>query len=103
MTSTATTGELLERLARNDKRRGLIEELNLLKESAGAPSAGRVATVLGQWFHPLHYFPVFLSRLVSVAPNVEAQAEIARILWQELGEGDYRRAHEEIYIEANKP
>src|SRR5581483_3683416 len=75
MTSTATTGELLERLARDDKRRGLIEELNRLKESAGTLSTGQVASILGQWFHPLHYFPVFLSRLVSVAPNVEAQAE----------------------------
>ncbi|HKP12539.1 MAG TPA: iron-containing redox enzyme family protein [Blastocatellia bacterium] len=99
MTSAATTGELLERLARNDKRRGLIEELNRLKESAGTPSAGRVAIILGQWFHPLHYFPAFLSRLISVAPNVEVQAEIAKILWQELGEGDYRRAHEVIYID----
>lgn len=99
MTSAATTGELLERLARNDKRRGLIEELNRLKASDGTLSIERVATILGQWFHPLHYFPVFLSRLVSVTPNVKTQAEIARILWQELGEGDYRRAHEEIYID----
>src|ERR1043165_1299847 len=98
MTSAATTGELLERLARNDKRRGLIVELNRLKGSDGARSAERVTTILGQWFHPLHYFPVFLSRLVSVAPNVKTQAEIGRILWQELGEGNYRQAHEEIYI-----
>jgi pyrroloquinoline quinone (PQQ) biosynthesis protein C len=97
--TSAATGELLERLAYNDRRRGLIDELNRLKESVGTPSTDRVATILGQWFHPLHYFPVFLSRLVSVAPNVETQAEIASILWQELGEGDYRRAHEEIYID----
>lgn len=98
MTSTER-GELLEKLAHNDKRCGLIDELDLLRESVGTPSTERVATILGQWFHPLHYFPVFLSRLVSVSPNVETQAEIARILWQELGEGDYRRAHEEIYID----
>jgi hypothetical protein len=98
MTSVGTR-ELLERLAHNDRRRSLIDELDRLKESAGTPSTDRVATILGQWFHPLHYFPVFLSRLVSVAPNIETQAEIARILWQELGEGDYRRAHEEIYID----
>jgi pyrroloquinoline quinone (PQQ) biosynthesis protein C len=97
--TSAATGELLERLAHNDRRRGLIDELDRLRESVGTPSTDRVATILGQWFHPLHYFPVFLSRLVSVAPNVETQAEIARILWQELGEGDYRRAHEEIYID----
>jgi pyrroloquinoline quinone (PQQ) biosynthesis protein C len=99
MTSAATTGELLERLARNNRRRGLIEELKRLQEADGALSTEGVATILGQWFHPLHYFPAFLSRLVSVAPNVETQATIAKILWQELGEGDYRRAHEEIYID----
>jgi Iron-containing redox enzyme len=99
MTSAASTGELLERLARNDQRRGLIEELNRLKKFQGALSSTNVATLLGQWFHPLHYFPIFLSRLVSRAPYVEAQAAITRILWQELGEGDYRRAHEEIYID----
>jgi heme oxygenase-like protein len=97
--TSAEKGELLERLAHNDRRRGLIDELGRLTESVGTPSTDRVATILGQWFHPLHYFPVFLSRLVSVAPNVETQTEIARILWQELGEGDYRRAHEEIYID----
>src|SRR5262249_62067641 len=97
--TTAATRELLERLAHNDRRRGLIDELNSLKESVGAPSTDRVAIILGQWFHPLHYFPVFLSRLVSVAPNVETQAEIARILWQELGEGDYRRGHGGMDIE----
>lgn len=99
MTSPATTGELLDRLSRNDKRRGLIEELNRLKQSESVRSAERVATILGQWFHPLHYFPAFLSRLIAVSPNVEMQAEIAKILWEELGEGDYRRAHEEIYID----
>lgn len=99
MTSAATSEELLERLARNDKRRGLIEEVNRLKEFGGKLSGERVAIILGQWFHPLHYFPVFLSRLISVAPDIKTQAEIARILWQELGEGDYRRAHEEIYID----
>ena len=48
---------------------------------------------------PLHYFPVFLSRLISVAPEIALQTFISRILWQELGEGDPMRAHEKIYIE----
>jgi pyrroloquinoline quinone (PQQ) biosynthesis protein C len=53
--------------------------------------------ILGQWFHPLHYFPTFLSRLISVTPNIETQTFISRILWEELGEGDPQRAHEKIY------
>jgi pyrroloquinoline quinone (PQQ) biosynthesis protein C len=48
---------------------------------------GQVATFLGQWWHPLHYFPVFLSRLISVAPRVERRPRSGRSPYQELGEG----------------
>lgn len=66
-------------------------------------SRGQVATFLGQWWHPLHYFPVFLSRLISVAPRVELKTAISKILYQELGEGDAVRAHEVIYIKTMTP
>jgi len=62
-------------------------------------SKEQIVIILGQWFHPLHYFPTFLSRLISVSPQVETQTFISRILWEELGEGDPRRAHEKVYIE----
>jgi pyrroloquinoline quinone (PQQ) biosynthesis protein C len=66
-------------------------------------SRGQVATFLGQWWHPLHYFPVFLSRLISVSPRVELQTAISKILYQELGEGDEHRAHEVLYISTMTP
>jgi len=66
-------------------------------------SRGQVATFLGQWWHPLHYFPVFLSRLISVSPRVELQTAISKILYQELGEGDAERAHEVLYISTMTP
>jgi Iron-containing redox enzyme len=47
----------------------------------------------------LHYFPVFLSRLISVTPSIEGQTFVSRILWQELGEGEPQSAHENIYID----
>ena len=66
-------------------------------------SRGQVATFLGQWWHPLHYFPVFLSRLISVSPRVELQTAVSKILFQELGEGDARRAHEVLYVDTMTP
>ncbi|MGH9869510.1 MAG: iron-containing redox enzyme family protein [Candidatus Polarisedimenticolia bacterium] len=66
-------------------------------------SRGDVATFLGQWWHPLHYFPTFLSRLISVAPRVEVRTAISSILHQELGEGDPARAHEVIYVRTMTP
>ena len=62
-------------------------------------STTQVGAILGQWFHPLHYFPTFLSRLISVTPALAMQTVISRILWQELGEGDPNKAHETIYID----
>ena len=64
---------------------------------------GDVATFLGQWWHPLHYFPTFLSRLISVTPRVEMKTAISAILNQEVGEGDPARAHEVIYVRTMTP
>lgn len=58
-----------------------------------------VAVVLGQWWHPLHYFPSFLSRTLSVVPMIEMKTAISKILFQELGEGDCYKAHENVYIQ----
>lgn len=86
-------------LANNPVKTELVGYLKELKASCGTLSREHMAVLLGQWFHPLHYFPTFLARLISVAPQIETQAFISRILWQELGEGDPARAHEKIYIE----
>ena len=99
MTSASLKTDTLDLLARNAVRNELLSELDGLKGLASSISKPQVAIVLGQWFHPLHYFPVFLSRLVSVSPGLEMQTHICRILWQELGEGDVERAHEKIYVD----
>jgi hypothetical protein len=97
MAATPVPGDTLELLARNKLRDELAVELEEL--GALAPlSRGQVAVVLGQWYHPLHYFPVFLSRLIAVTPRIEMQTHISRILWQELGAGDSKNAHEIIYV-----
>ena len=58
----------------------------------------QVARFLGQWWHPLHYFPTFLSRLISHLRDLETKTAVSKILWEELGEGDPERAHERIYV-----
>ena len=77
----------------------LVTCLKELKNDCGTLPRELAVVILGQWFHPLHYFPVFLSRLISVTPNVESQTYISRILWEELGEGNPQRAHEKIYVD----
>lgn len=95
--STATI--MSQALSNDPVKNQLVSNLKELKNSSGTLSKEQIAVILGQWFHPLHYFPVFLSRLISVAPDIEGQTFISRILWEELGEGDPLRAHENIYIE----
>ena len=98
--TTATLGcDTQMLLAKNPLKRELFNELNDLKSLSKMLSKEQVTIFLGQWYHPLHYFPVFLSRLVSVAPDIDMQTFISRILWQELGQGDPVYAHEKIYIE----
>lgn len=86
-------------LSINPLRTKLVNELEDLEKTCGTLNREQVIVMLGQWYHPLHYFPVFLSRLISVAPEVAMQTFVSRILWQELGEGEPVRAHEKIYID----
>ncbi|MCA1567666.1 MAG: iron-containing redox enzyme family protein [Acidobacteria bacterium] len=96
--STATvTSNTTDILSGNSVKNELVGYLKELKKSCGTLSREQIAVILGQWFHPLHYFPTFLSRLISVTPDIETQTYISRILWEELGEGDPQRAHEKIY------
>jgi pyrroloquinoline quinone (PQQ) biosynthesis protein C len=99
MTTTEFIPTLAESLSGNNRKNELVNYLKELKNDCGTLSPEQVVVILGQWFHPLHYFPTFLSRLISVAPSIETQTFISRILWEELGEGDPRRAHEKVYIE----
>src|SRR6266513_725333 len=59
----------------------------------------KVATFIGQWWHPLHYFTVFLTRCVLVLPDVASKSSILKLLNQEMGEGNAARAHEILFID----
>ena len=99
MSTPAFSKSTIDALPTNELREELITCLKELKDDCGTLPREHAVVILGQWFHPLHYFPVFLSRLISVTPNIESQTYISRILWEELGEGEPVRAHEKIYVE----
>ncbi|HEY6330905.1 MAG TPA: iron-containing redox enzyme family protein, partial [Blastocatellia bacterium] len=86
-------------LSADPAREGLIAVLDDLKHNAKDVSIDGAATLLGQWYHPVNYFPEFLSRLISVSPLIETQTSICGILWQELGEGDPAAAHTALYVD----
>jgi pyrroloquinoline quinone (PQQ) biosynthesis protein C len=69
-----------------------ISSADLTKEQA--------SILIEQWWHPLHYFPTFLSRCVSVLPDIAAKTAITRILNQEVGDGVVSGAHEVIYVDS---
>src|ERR1041385_260031 len=99
MSSTAFATNISDSLSASERKNELVTFLKKLKHECGTLSTEQVVIILGQWFHPLHYFPTFLSRLISVSPQLETQTYVSRILWEELGEGDPRRSHEKFYIE----
>jgi pyrroloquinoline quinone (PQQ) biosynthesis protein C len=99
MTNAALKKDTLDLLSNNQVRKELVTDLEDLRKSGKDMSRDQVSVILGQWFHPLHYFPTFLARLIAVTPTIEMQSSISRILWQELGQGVPQNAHESIYIE----
>ena len=92
-------GHFLDSLKNNPLRKNLIHHPFFEAVRSGMPARKDVAVFLGQWWHPLHYFPNFLSRSISVVPNLETKTAICDILSEELGEGSPERAHERLYIE----
>jgi pyrroloquinoline quinone (PQQ) biosynthesis protein C len=90
---------ITERLEENPLRKELIHH-PFFKEVRSSSELDRekVGIFLGQWWHPLHYFPNFLSRTIDQLTMLEMKTAIGKILYQELGEGDPARAHERIYV-----
>lgn len=90
---------ITERLEENPLRKELIHH-PFFKEVRSSAEIDRekVGVFLGQWWHPLHYFPNFLSRTIDQLDMLEMKTAIGKILYQELGEGDPARAHERIYV-----
>lgn len=91
-----------ERLEQNPLRKGLVHHPFFKEVRSSDLTPQKVGVFLGQWWHPLHYFPHFLSRTIDQVPMLEMKTAISKILYQELGEGDPARAHERIYVSTMK-
>lgn len=89
---------ITERLEENPLRKELIHHPFFKEVRTSDLTREQVGVFLGQWWHPLHYFPNFLSRTIDQVPVLEMKTAISKILYQELGEGDPCRAHERMYI-----
>lgn len=88
------------RLNQNPLRRKLVQHEFFRRVRAAPTTKEQAAIVVGQWWHPLHYFPTFLARCVSVLPDISAKCAISKILNQETGEGNPAKAHEVLYIDS---
>jgi len=89
---------ITERLEENPLRKELIHHPFFKEVRTSDLTREQVGAFLGQWWHPLHYFPNFLSRTIDQVPVLEMKTAISKILYQELGEGDPARVHERMYI-----
>jgi hypothetical protein len=90
---------MLDKLSEHPLRKELIHHPFLKEVRTGSPvTKETVATLLGQWWYPLDYFPTFLSRSISVLPNRDMQTALSKILYQELGEGRPDNSHGKLFI-----
>jgi pyrroloquinoline quinone (PQQ) biosynthesis protein C len=86
-----------DRLIENEVHRDFVAHEFFEQVHASVLTHEHVEVFLGQWWHPLHYFPTFLARCISVLPDIESKSAIARILSQEAGVRSVKAAHEVIY------
>jgi pyrroloquinoline quinone (PQQ) biosynthesis protein C len=92
------TQELREKLVGHPDRTRLVDHRFFAYLQTAPVSRELAAQFVGQWWHPLHYFPTFLSRTIAVADQLVVKTATSLILFQELGEGRVDRAHEQVYI-----
>lgn len=88
-----------ERLNQLESRRMLKEHSLIRRMKSEKFNREQVRIILGQWYHPLRYFPMFVGRLIGLSPTLKERSVLAKILWQELGQGELAMAHEQIYID----
>lgn len=85
-------------LNKNPNREQLLKHRFFQLVDDRALSKEQAETVLGQWWHPMHYFPNFLGKLLAECPQLEMKTAVSHILDQEVGEGNPANAHERLFI-----
>jgi len=64
---------------------------------AGQLTLAQVRVLGGQMYKFCHAFPRFLAMALAACPDEDARLVIGENLWEELGEGDPRRAHAALF------
>lgn len=95
-----TTTSFGDRLAESPVYQSFRDHRFFAAVDAAEFTEAQAEILIEQWWHPLHYFPTFLARCVSVLPDIASKSAITAILNQETGGGHVDRAHEVIYTES---
>jgi pyrroloquinoline quinone (PQQ) biosynthesis protein C len=89
-------------LSEHPLRLQLVKHQFFDKVRSAPLSIEQTAILLGQWWHPLHFFPTFLACCIAELPDISSKCAVANILHQEVGQGNPKQAHESIYVETMK-
>jgi pyrroloquinoline quinone (PQQ) biosynthesis protein C len=95
----AKAPDILIELEQHAKREQVVKHPFLKRITTDKLTVSQVAVIVGQYWYPIHYFTEFLPKVIAIMPDLSMRAFVAKILWQELGEGDPARAHENLYVE----
>lgn len=95
-----TVESISDRLLENEVHRAFVDHEFFKQVNVRDLSHEHVEIFLGQWWHPLHYFPTFLARCIAVLPDIESKSAITRILSTEAGVRSAKAAHEVIYADS---
>jgi hypothetical protein len=95
----ARMNHISHKLSKNPLRKSLVQHGFFKLIRANDVTLQNAGIFIGQWWHPLHFFPTFLSGAIASATELEVKTAISAILFQELGEGIPARAHEKIYVD----
>ncbi len=97
LNATKSSNQILEQLSGHNLNQKLMNHELFKKFRQNPLKEEDVTFILSQYWYPLNNFPHFLSGLIHCTERLEIQTFVSKILWQELGEGKYQRAHSEIY------
>lgn len=95
--ATKSSNQILEQLSEHELNRNLMNHEVLKKIRRDDLNEEQLTFILSQYWYPIYNFPFFLSGLIHCTQLVEIQTFVAKILYQELGEGNCQNAHPEIY------
>jgi hypothetical protein len=87
-------------VAETEIRKKLSKHQLFALPSNYVPRRKDLKLTFSQYWRPLHYFPDFLAKTISILPSLEQKSLISHILFQELGEADSKKAHEVAFFEA---